>query len=214
MKLIQLRYRIAEEVLPVEYIEPTGKFTYAGREYPYWGSITGRSSTEKYELGKLNRYAQLGDIADEVVKDLSNTIKNNPDSIEGRCAYACLIMMVYGVRVGNEDSAEGYESGMEQNLGELIHTYGTTTLLNSHISFKEEAMFLNFIGKEQVKHDIRIDDSFLRKYGKMFWKPEKPTGKWLNVDYSTIFDFIKDKVCISRNHRDSGYSCVWFPVKE
>jgi DNA topoisomerase IB len=195
MRLADIRQQnIIEEVLPVEYEEPSGRFTFAGKEYPFWGSLTGRASTENYELGKFNRYAKLGNIADKIVKDFSGMISSEASSVNGRCAYACMIMMMYGVRVGNEDSAEGYESGLEKNAGQFVHTYGTTTLLNEHISFHNNTMFLNFVGKEQVSHSIQITDPFFQKYGRAFWRPEAPKEKWLGVDYSFVFDFVKDNV--------------------
>lgn len=177
----------------LEFEEPLTEFTYNKKTYPSWGNIIGRNKTAEYDKGKFNRYAKFGTIADELTSRLKNIIVNNPKSVDAHCAYACLLMMEYGVRVGNEDSAEGYTSGLEKNKGEIVQTFGTTTLKNDHISFEEDKMMLNFLGKEQVQHKIIIDNPFLVKYGR-FYSNDITNEKWLKIDYDIIFKFIKQEV--------------------
>ncbi|MDP1712206.1 MAG: hypothetical protein Q8K86_07095 [Candidatus Nanopelagicaceae bacterium] len=174
--------------------KPLGKFTYLDNEYSYWGNPQGRSRTVEYNKGKFNRYAKLGSYADEVLKRLHEVVKNDHESVDGRCAFASLLMMLYGVRIGNEGSAEGYASGLEKNKGEIVNTYGTTTLLNKHVSFSDDAMTLDFIGKEQVEHNITITGGFFTRYGKLYHDPSNPDEKWLKIDYDLLFDFIKANV--------------------
>ena len=118
-----------------EVKEPNEEFTFLEHTYNAWGSSTGRAKTDDYDKGKFNRYAKLGKVSDTVVNDLIVKINKDPDSIDGRCAFASLLMMLYGVRIGNEGSAEGYVSGLEKNEGEIVQTYGTTTLLKEHILY-------------------------------------------------------------------------------
>lgn len=188
--------------------EAHGEFEFLGHTYPVWGSSTGRAKTDDYDKGKFNRYAKLGDASDIIVDDLISKIKNDPESIEGRCSYASLIMMIYGVRVGNEDSAEGYVSGLDKNKGDVVQTYGTTTLLKNHIKFQSGKMFLNFLGKEQVKHDIIISEPFLINIGKRYWNNRQDNDKWIGIDYDILFKFVKKKIGKSFIPKDLRTFCA------
>lgn len=172
-------------------IENSGFFSFSGEEFPYWGSPQGRTSTVNYNNGKFNRYAKLGEMADELINDFVVQIKTDPDSVEARCSYAALIMMLYGIRIGNEDSAEGYESGLEKNKGEMVQTFGTTTLQNRHIEFSDSEMRLDFLGKEQVSHSFVISKPFLVAVGKHYHDSGAPNDPWLGIDYGTLFKFVK-----------------------
>lgn len=185
---------LLNEVEEIEFIEPTGYFEYRGVEYPYWGNLTGSTKTVDYEKGKFNRYAKLGDTAENVIKELSLILKKLPNKAKGRAAYASLIMLRYGIRTGNKLSAEGYESGLEKNKGEIVRTFGITTLLNRHVVVKDDRLILNFLGKEQVRHNIIVKDKLLVKYGKKFHDPNDSDGKWLNINYKTLFKFIQDNI--------------------
>ena len=173
--------------------EPQVYFNYRGSEYPSWGNLSGRYRTSDYDQGKFNRYAKLGDMADELESGFQHLVESDIGSVDGRCAYAALLMMNYGVRVGNEDSAEGYVSSMKQSKGETVQTFGTTTLRNKHINFIDGKMDLHFLGKEQVENYVSIDDPFLVKYGKLFVQ-NSPDEKWLGIDYDMMFDFVKRSV--------------------
>ena len=178
-----------EDELPVE---PLGYFHYRGDKYPHWGNPRGRNKTVDYEVGKFNRFAKLGVIADEIESMLIENLNNDFDSVDGKCSYACLLMMIHGIRVGNEDSAEGYESGLEHmgNVGELVQTYGVTTLLNKHIKVVDDIIHLHFLGKTQVEHHIKIADENLVKFGKMYLHGHEQE-KWIGIEYGELFDFIK-----------------------
>lgn len=181
-----------EDVLKAE--KPAGHFIYAGTQFPYWGNVTGRNYTIDYNVGKFNRYSKFGSMSDDVAESLKDIIRSRTNIIDGRCAYACYLMMQYGVRIGNEGSAEGYVSGLEKNIGEIVHTYGVTTLLNDHVLFDNDIMFLNFLGKEQVEQSITIGNSILVSYGRIYYDDSEPHKKWLSIDYDTLFGFIKKNI--------------------
>jgi DNA topoisomerase IB len=179
-----------------EAVEPAGYFTYSKMKFPYWGNPKGRNRTLDYAQGKFNRYAKLGLIADAVTGTFKDMIKRDSFSLDSRCAFACLIMMEYGIRIGNEDSAEGYESHVKhlENEGEIVQTYGTTTLLNNHITVGDGILSLHFLGKEQVEHNIQIRDPFIVEYGAKYHRENAPDEKWLGLDYPTLFKFVKDNI--------------------
>ena len=185
---------ITETTGDLEANESTGSFIYQGNEYPYWGSPLGRSKTEDYSVGKFNRYAKIGTRADDLINEFRNKLVNNSNLNDGKCSFASLIMMKYGVRIGNEDSATGYESGLEDNAGEIVQTYGTTTLLNKHITIENDNLKLDFLGKTQVQQNIEIDDPFIIKYAKHYYDPTKPEEKWIGIDYDILFKFVKNNI--------------------
>lgn len=142
-------------------------------------------------MGKFNRYAKIGAIADELTEKFKNNIAADKD---GRCSFACLIMMRYGIRIGNEDSAMGYTSGLEDNEGEVVQTFGTTTLQNKHVKIIDNKLVLDFLGKTQVEQHINIDDEFVINCAKKYYDPSRPDDKWLGIDYDMLFKFVKSEV--------------------
>ncbi len=170
---------------------PQTSFVYEGKKYPTWGNPNGAMSTHTYDIGKFNRYARLGKTINEKKKELRDIIKNDPMSTDGRLAYACLLMLTYGIRTGNDDSAGGYESGIEENAGDIVHTYGVTTLENRHVTEKKNALVLSFLGKRQVKQNIKITIPLLVSTGKKYKKGRWPNERWLDIDYPSLFKFTK-----------------------
>jgi len=185
---------ISEEIEDIEFDEPFGEFEFENQKYPFWGNPEGRNKTVDYDLGKFNRYAKIGVVANELIEKLKHNIKKDIGGINGRCSFACLIMMKYGIRIGNEDSAMGYASGLEDNEGEVVQTYGTTTLLNKHIKVQENKLSLDFLGKTQVEQHVDIDDPFVIEHAGKYYKPEEPEEKWLGIDYDMLFSFVKSEV--------------------
>jgi DNA topoisomerase IB len=182
------------EETDIEFEDPAGFFNYGGNDYPYWGNPAGRNKTIDYDVGKFNRYAKMGAAADDLLNKFKHKVQTDYKSLDGRCAFASIIMMKYGMRIGNEDSAVGYESGLKDNVGEVVQTYGTTTLLNKHISFSEGGLVLDFLGKTQVKQHVTIDDPFITEHAKQYYNAGAPDRKWLNVDYDILFKFVKNEV--------------------
>jgi len=209
---------ITETTGLLEYNDPAGYFSYEGEKYPYWGNPSGRAKTVDYDVGKFNRYAKIGAIADELVGGFKHLIQENYKSVDGRCAFACLVMMKYGIRIGNEDSATGYESGMEENEGEFVQTYGTTTLLNKHVFVEKDSINLNFLGKTQVEQDIAIDDPFVVEYARKYDDQNRPDDKWLGIDYDLLFKFVKSEVGDSFIPKDFRTFCAnvtgWKKIKK
>jgi len=209
---------ITETTGDLEHNEPQGYFEFEGVEYPYWGNPNGKMKTIDYDVGKFNRYAKMGIMADDLVENFTMLIKEDYTSVNARCAFACLVMMEYGIRIGNEDSATGYESGKEENEGEFVQTYGTTTLLNKHVFVDKSTIKLNFLGKTQVEQDIFIEDDFVVKYAKLYDDANKPEEKWLGIDYSLLFDFVKDQVGSAFVPKDFRTFCAnvscWKEIKK
>lgn len=185
---------ITETTEDMDLGEPRGWFDYDGKQYPYWGSVAGRLKTLDYDVAKFNRYAKIGDKINDIIDDLNGIIKSNWKSIDARCAFATLLMIEHGIRVGNEDSAMGYESGLEDNIGEIVQTYGVTTLLNKHVKFIDDYLKLHFLGKTQVEQNIKVFDVDIIKYAKLYYDEYLPDEKWIGIDYDMLFKFVKDRI--------------------
>ncbi len=85
--------------------------------------------------------------------------RGNYVSDTARCALACKLMMHTGIRIGNENSSEGYMTNPHPNSkkeAEFVKTYGLTTLLPSHIQVQRGKAFINFIGKKSVENSFEV----------------------------------------------------------
>jgi len=171
---------------------PIGEFKYQGKTYPVWSSFEAHYKPGDSELGKFNRYAKLGLNADKVIAKFKDLIQKQPLSKEAHLAYACLLMLQSGIRVGNEDSAAGYESQLSGNPGEFVQTYGVTTLKPEHVEIHDNTLVLHFLGKKQVEQNIKIEDPFMVSFGEDYLDAAVGTQEtWLGVDLGDLTRFIK-----------------------
>ncbi len=108
-------------------------------------------------------------------------------------AYTCLLMSASAIRIGNEDSADGYITKVKGKEGEFVQTFGATTLKKEHISFEDGKLILDFVGKKVVEQYIVITDPVLVEYGKKFYD-ESETDLWLNISAGDVQKFIRTKI--------------------
>ncbi len=144
------------------------------------GNENGRLKTSDKSTGKFNRVAKIQKMYLEIDKKLRNFCSIERNTERKACAFAVLMMIECGIRIGNEDSANGYVSKAKKTEGQTLYTYGLTTLLKEHVTFDNGKMILKFIGKKSVAHEIEITDSFLVKVGKEFY--DVGNVRWLNYD--------------------------------
>ena len=179
--------------------EPISYFSYQGKEYPVFSSFEGHYKPSDSVAGKQNRFAKLGKMADSAVKELREVVASAPLSLEGRLAFACLLMLLTGIRVGNEDSAEGYTSNLVDNAGEVVHTFGVTTLKPEHVQVDGDSLKLDFLGKKQVAQNIQVTDPLLVDTGKLyvnakvdpFASSETHADTWIGVTLQDLVGYIK-----------------------
>ena len=178
---------------------PISSFTYQGKEYPVFSSFEGHYKPSDSVAGKQNRFAKLGKMADLVVKELRRVVEDDPLSMEGRLAFACLLMLLTGIRVGNESSAEGYASNLPNNPGEMVQTFGVTTLRPEHIQAEDDILKLDFLGKKQVAQNIKVTDPLLLDTGKLylndkvdpFASSETTADTWIGIALKDLVSYIK-----------------------
>jgi len=129
-------------------------------------------------------------------------------------AYALLMSAKTGIRIGNEDSAEGYVTKIKKIEGQFIQTYGISTLLKEHVSFQDEKMILDFLGKKAVEQHIEVIDPMLVEYGKMFYANNEG-DKFLDITKFGVNKFLRDninKVLTVKDFRTFCANCEAFKV--
>lgn len=119
-----------------------------------FGKLKGSNSN------KFNRSTKLAYQFDELDCKFYNMVeRGNYVSHTARCALAIRLMMYSGIRVGNENSAEGYMTKPHPHSKEkpkFVQTYGLTTLTKQHITFRRGKAYVNFLGKKQVENSFEL----------------------------------------------------------
>ena len=144
---------------------------------------------------KFNKIIKMADNLSIIIKKMEEILINNKDMINKECAFAVLVMIHTGIRVGNEKSANGYICNVKSNKEQYkkeIKTFGLTTLLKEHIRFKDENLFLEFVGKKGIEQKIEIKSSLLKNWASYFFNTNRE--KWLGINVSQLNTFIKKKI--------------------
>jgi DNA topoisomerase IB len=174
------------------------------------GNENGRLKTSDKQTGKFNRVAKIQKMYSEIDEKLRRFCSIERNTERKACAFAVLMMIETGIRIGNEDSSNGYVSKAKKTEGQTLYTYGLTTLKKEHVEFtnqnesignlwiEHKSMILKFVGKKSVYHEITITDSFLVKVGEEFYKAG--SERWLNYDNqqevtdNLVANFIKKSI--------------------
>lgn len=137
------------------------KIDILGREYIFY-----RSAKANY-TNKFNRMVKLATMFTKLSKKFDGMIERGQYvTPQARLAMACKMMMYTGIRIGNEDSAEGYMTKPHPNSKEkpmFVQTYGLTTLLPEHIVIDKTSATLNFLGKKHVENTFVIKGALFRQ---------------------------------------------------
>jgi DNA topoisomerase I len=124
------------------------------KRYKVGGNVNGHYDN------KYNRMAKLAYRFNGIESTMLGILHDFGTSNTGQCALATLLLMHTGIRVGNEDSAEGYYTNPHPNAkdqeSKFVQTYGLTTLKWEHITFDGIATYFNFIGKKSVENSFEV----------------------------------------------------------
>jgi len=171
-------------------------------EVMFFGNPQGHFKSNNRIASKFNRVTKLAIDYNQLYSKLISFVKNDTKAKRKNLAYACLLMINSGIRVGNESSAEGYTTKIKELEGQFVQTYGLTTLKHEHVTFEnvvdvdddltvyDSFMYLDFIGKKSVKQSICIIDPFLIKWGKYFYDLNVGKETWLNITNYEITKFV------------------------
>lgn len=125
-----------------------------GTEYGFCRSAKCNYSDKWNRAVKLaSMFERLSDKFDGIIE------RGNYCTDNARLALACKMMLYTGIRIGNEDSAEGYMTKPHPYSKEepkFVKTYGLTTLLPSHVEFRGRKAYINFLGKKHVDNTFVV----------------------------------------------------------
>lgn len=139
---------------------------------------------------KENRVAKLISMWPELKRKMEAMVERGRGKTEqARLAYGVLLMMQTGIRVGNEDSAEGFvcENKLHKDFGKTVQTFGLTTLLNKHVDLHSMRLTLSFTGKKLVDQTLMTGNYTLVHY----CPKGKPDDLWLGITDAAIRKFVK-----------------------
>lgn len=132
-----------------------------GKDYEFC-----RSALCSYK-DKFNRMVKLASMFDYLSDKFDGMIeRGNYNSLTARLALACKLMMYTGIRIGNEDSAEGYITKPHPNSKEtprFVQTYGLTTMLRKHVSVEGRKVRFFFLGKRHVDNTFTITGTLAKQ---------------------------------------------------
>ena len=143
---------------------------------------------------KFNRIVKLAGNYNNLLTKFDTFINKCSLTDRSRHALACKLLMFTGIRIGNEDSAEGYIAKNKQREGEFVQTFGLTTLKKEHIIIEKNVVYLNFLGKRQVGQSIKITDKVLVKQITTVYNSNNDTELFLNITDYSLRRFIKKYV--------------------
>ena len=182
-----------------------------GRHTLFFAKLGGRIKQKDAKAGKFNRVGKLATHWDEIEPRLYVELEKGSQE-----AFACLLMSKHGLRIGNEDSAGGYVSKVKGFEGETVSTYGTSTLLKSHVTVSGKTLILNFVGKKLVAQNIVITDPLMVKFGTEFLN-ESTTDRWLNITSASVKKFMNKKIdrrLTIKDFRTFCANCVAWKIYE
>jgi DNA topoisomerase IB len=120
---------------------------------------------------KWNRAVKLAGMFEALSEKFDGIIERGSYSTDNaRLALACKMMMYTGIRIGNEGSAEGYMTKPHPYSKEepkFVKTYGLTTLLREHITFRRGRAYINFLGKKHVDNTFMVEGDLARQLKQM-----------------------------------------------
>lgn len=125
---------------------------------------------------KFNKVAKIASRYNEIVSDIKTYLSTHPSNTKDYSATVCLYIIIEtGIRIGNEDSAEGFYSDYKKE-GETVFakTYGLTTITKEHIKDNGKTIELTFTGKKHVSNTYKLDDelsSYMRTVLTNNWNP-------------------------------------------
>ncbi len=162
-----------------------------GTKVGFFGKLKGANSN------KFNRAIKLATMYDELDTKLVGFIQRGNNSLTAQLALATRLLIHTGIRVGNEDSAEGYTTKPHPNSkveAKFVQTYGVTTLLVEHLRVRQNGqVLLNFLGKRQIENSFVLYDDLAEQIGNLL-KVKQKGEKMFDITAYELTKFIKTYV--------------------
>lgn len=168
-----------------------------GEKIPFFG-IT--DSTMDLKFNRVARIASRYNVWESDIYSEAFELRSIPTSKEYNLRVAFLITMQTGIRIGNEDSAEGFYSSYKEKGKEVFaHTYGLTTILPSHVSVEEGIVKFDFTGKKHVKNRFTLSSHLSDLTISIIQSNHAPV---FGIDADELTRFVKSKTSIHLSTKD------------
>jgi DNA topoisomerase IB len=151
------------------------------------GNPRGRNSDKDHRVAKL-----LRDWTGVRAKLEAMVVRGRARTDASLCAYGVLLIMETGIRVGNEESAEGFVCVNKHHelYGQEVRTYGLTTLQARHVEYFDGRLYLSFVGKKHVAQSLTTADPVLYKFAPPVGGLDE-NDLWLGVTDAMLRKFVK-----------------------
>ena len=165
------------------------RFIIDGQEIGFYGHVNGSTDV------KFNRVSMIASRYGEItskMRSIINAEQSIPTSTRYNCAVATLLTLKTGIRIGNEDSAEGfYSEYKEKGKTVLAKTYGLTTMERHHVKLQPNGIVeFDFTGKKHVENHFTLDRELSQYVRRIYQSAYSPV---FNIDDYTLTKFIKDE---------------------
>jgi DNA topoisomerase IB len=178
-----------ESVQYKKFEETPYKFNIDGIDILFFGNPAGSMDL------KFNRITRIAERYDKITNHLKKLIYQNslefPANKEYCLAVASLLIIETGIRIGNEDSAEGFISEYkEKGKKVLAKTYGLTTLLQEHVEDDNGIIKFDFTGKKHVENKFTLSkemSEYVRHIRRSNYTP------FFNTNDGELTTFIKNE---------------------
>lgn len=165
-----------------------------GKQYTIFGKLHGANDN------KFNRAAKLAHNFNILERKFTQVVENNPITTDiSRYSLACLMLMFTGIRIGNEDSAEGYQTNpnphQKNAVSQFVQTFGLTTLKKEHFISYSDRIEILFLGKRYVDNSFTIKEPVLVQAINRLLEANKTNDGYLfGITDSLLTKFIKSNV--------------------
>ncbi len=155
---------------------------------------------------KFGRAAMIASRYEKIFSKMEGMVRNDIDFpvSEDYCHAVCvMLMLTTGIRIGNEDSAEGYETVPPPNSKikpQFVKTYGLTTMRREHALVKSQGpVKFAFLGKKHVMNYFTLREDVSKYFRRIYDSGYDPL---FNTDEGRLTSFIKREVSKSLTSKD------------
>jgi DNA topoisomerase IB len=175
------------------------RFTIDGESILFVGNESGSMDV------KFNRVAKIASKYNDIIRNLNKIITQSsgvPTSKNYNLAASMLLVIKTGIRIGNEDSAEGFFSDFkEKGKTHFARTYGLTTLRPNHVTVDKDVVKLDFTGKKHVENTFTLSKELSKVMIPIFQSGYNPVFGITDAELTKFIKEFTDSYLSSKDFR-------------
>ena len=152
---------------------------------------------------KFGRVARIATNYDKYQETLNKIISENmtfPVNSEYRLAVALKTILETGIRIGNEDSAEGFMTTYKEKGKEVFaQTYGLTTITDEHVKVINGIVHFDFTGKKHVENTFTLSQTLSKLIIPIINSGYNPL---FGITENELTSFIKQNTSVNLSSKD------------